>query len=294
MPIGQVFPGCLNGGIMTRKRSILSLSIYFILSFVIMYGLVGLGKLDIISTESPLFMVMFIVGSWGPTIAAVLTVLIAEKGKGIGDLFRGWGRWKVGPGWYAAALSPFAVAFLTAFIYLIVMGKPAPGPMQSVTAPTIIMMLVMCVLTGATGEEPGWRAFATPRFQHHLGALGTSVVLGMIWALWHLPLWFLEGTPQYNLEFVPFAISCVTETILLTWIYNNTRGSLVMASLFHLSINVSGSLVPSILGWVGVKDFYWIQAVVLVIYALIVICIFGDARLSRKSASGMPFEKLKE
>ncbi|MBD3285617.1 CPBP family intramembrane metalloprotease [candidate division WOR-3 bacterium] len=277
---------------MTRKRSILSLSVYFVLSFIIMYGLVGLGKLGIMPTDSPLFMLLFIVGSWGPTIAAILALLITEKGKGIGNLFRGWGRWKVGIGWYGAALSPFAVALLVAFIYLVIMGRPAPGPQTEITVPVIAMSLMMALLTGATGEEPGWRAFATPRLQHHLGALGASVILGIIWILWHLPLWFLEDTPQYGMPFVPFAVSCVTETILLTWIFNNTRGSLAMASLFHLSINISGTLVAGMLGWVAFDQYLWIQAVVLIVFAVLVICFFGDAKLSRKPASEMPFEKI--
>lgn len=279
---------------MSRKQSIISLSVYFVIAFAIMYGLVGFGKLGIISTDSPLFMVLFIAGSWGPTIAAVLTLLIAEKGKGIGGLFRGWGRWNVGFGWFLAALSPFALAFLAGFIYLVVMGRPAPGPMAAATGPAIIMMLVMNVLTGATGEEPGWRAFATPRLQRHLGALGSSVVLGVIWALWHLPLWFLEGTPQYGLPFVPFAISCVTETILFTWIYNNTKGSLAMASLFHFSINISSSVIVGLLGWVPVKEYFWIQTVVLALYALLVIVFFGDGKLSRKPMADMPYAKIEE
>jgi membrane protease YdiL (CAAX protease family) len=156
------------------------------------------------------------------------------------------------------------------------------------------MMLVMNVLTGATGEEPGWRAFATPRLQHHLGALGSSVILGVIWALWHLPLWFLEGTPQYSLPFVPFAISCVTETILLTWIYNNTKGSLAMTSLFHFSINTSVGVIVGLLGWVPVEEYFWIQTAVLALYAALVIIFFGDGKLSRKPMADMPFEKIKE
>jgi len=279
---------------MRRKRSILSLSLYFVLAFVIMLGLVGLGKLGIIDTKSPLFMVLFIVGSWGPTIAAILTLLIVEKGKGIGRLFAEWARWKVGPGWYAAALSPFAVSALVAFVYLVVMKGSPPGPQAEITLPAIIMFFFMSLLTGATGEEPGWRAFATPRLQQHMGALGASMVLGVIWALWHLPLWFLEGTPQYGLPFAPFAISAVAETILLTWIYNNTKGSLAMASLFHFSINVSSSLVAGILGWVGINEFFWIQAIVLVVYTVLVICFFGDKRLSRKPVAQMPFEKIRE
>lgn len=277
---------------MTKKRSIISLSIYFILAFVIMYGLVGMGKMGIISAESPMFMVLFIIGSWGPTIAAVLTLLIAEKGKGLSKLFSGWGRWKVGFGWYIAALSPFAVSGLVTFVYLVILKGTPPGPQAEITLPSILTFLFFSIFTGATGEEPGWRAYATPRLQHHLGALGASVVLGVIWAMWHLPLWFLEGTPQYGLPFAPFAISCVAETILLTWIFNNTEGSLAMASLFHFSINASGSLVSGVFGWVGFNDYLWIIAPIMVVFAVLVIIFFGDKKLSRKSMTEMPFKML--
>ncbi len=277
---------------MTKRQSLISISIYMALAFVIMYGLVGLGILGIISTKSPFFMAFFILGSWGPTIAAILTLLIYEKGKGIGRLFSGWARWKVGLGWYAAALSPFFIAGLGAFIYVVILrGKP-PGPQMEITLSSLLMLLFITVFTGATGEEAGWRAFATPRLQHHLSALSASVILGVIWALWHLPLWFLEGTFQYGRPYAPFAISCVIITILFTWIFNNTKGSLAMVVLFHFSFNAAGALFGEVFGWVDQREFPWIQTIILVAYAVLVIIIFGSKRLSRKAMTEMPFEKL--
>jgi membrane protease YdiL (CAAX protease family) len=263
------------------------------LAYVIMYGLVGFGRLGIVSAESPFFMALFIVGSWGPTIAAILTLIIYEKGKGIGKLFSGWVRWKVGFGWYAAAvLSPFVIAGLGAFIYLVILKGTPPGPQEEITLPALGMLLFFTIFTGATGEEPGWRAFATPRLQHHLSALGASIVLGVIWALWHLPLWFLEGTPQYGSNFAPFAIGCVFLTVLFTWIFNNTGGSLAMASLFHFSINLSSAVVSGVFGWVGQKEFSWIQTIIFGAYAVLVVILYGHKRLSRKAMTEMPFEKL--
>ncbi len=74
---------------MTRRQSIISLALYMALTFLIMWGLFFLGKYGIIKAASPLFMVMFVVGSWGPTIAAVLTLLVLGEGRDIGKLFTG-------------------------------------------------------------------------------------------------------------------------------------------------------------------------------------------------------------
>lgn len=276
---------------MPKKHNVISLSIYFVSAFVVMYGLVGLGKLGVIPTASPLFMLLFIVGSWSPTIAALLTLLFIGKGKDAGKLFRGWGRWNVGVGWYAAALSPFLVSSIVAFIYVIIMKGAPPGPLAEITFPAVGMSFFFTVFTGATGEEPGWRAFATPLLEKHLGALGTSFVLGSIWVLWHLPLWFLEGTPQYGMPFAPFAIACVVETVLFTWIYNNTKGSLAMTSIFHFSTNASTNIIVGFLGLVPIKEYFWIQTVLFTVFALLVIIFFGDGKLSRKPVSEMPFGK---
>jgi hypothetical protein len=260
------------------------------LAFLIMWGLLFLGKCGIIKAASPLFMVMFVVGSWGPTIAAVLTLLVLREGRDIGKLFIGWTRWNVGAGWIMAALSPFAVAGLIILVYLGFMGNPIVNPSPQTVFSGLLVVLLSGFLTGPTGEEPGWRAFATPRLQQHLSALGASVVLGVIWALWHLPLWFLKGTPQFGSPYAPFALSCVVQTVFFTWIFNNTRGSLAMASLLHFSLNVSLGLI-AVLGLVPMDRYLWIQSVIYAILVIVVICIFGGRRLSVKPVSEMPYRK---
>jgi uncharacterized protein len=276
---------------MTRRQSIISLSLYTALAFLIMWGLFFLGKCGIIKPASPLFMVVFVVGSWGPTIAAVLTLLVLGEGRDIGQLFTGWTCWKVGAGWILAALSPFAVAGLIVLIYVGLMGKPIANPSPQTVFSGLLVVFLSGFLTGPTGEEPGWRAFATPRLQQHLSALVASVVLGIIWALWHLPLWFLKGTPQFGSPYAPFALSCAVQTVFFTWIFNNTRGSLAMASLLHFSLNVSLGLI-AVLGLVPMASYIWIQSVVYAILVIVVIGVFGGRRLSLKPVSEMPFERI--
>lgn len=117
------------------------------------------------------------------------------------------------------------------------------------------------------------------------------MVLGIIWALWHLPLWSLKGTPQFGSPYAPFALFCVVQTVFFTWIFNNTRGSLAMASLLHFSLNVSLGLI-AVLGLVPMARYIWIQSVVYAILVVVVIGTFGGRRLSHKPVSEVTYERI--
>jgi membrane protease YdiL (CAAX protease family) len=129
------------------------------------------------------------------------------------------------------------------------------------------------------GEEIGWRGYALPRLQAIQSALGASLILGLLWGLWHLPLYLTRGHPLSETFFGWYLLDIVADAILFTWVYNNTRGSLLLALLFHTSIAVTGLfLTPAettpLLG-IALK---W--AVV-----AIVVATAGPAYLSRKTAA---------
>ena len=115
------------------------------------------------------------------------------------------------------------------------MGGAAPaGPGDP---PVLIVILALLVV----GEELGWRGFALPRLQARFGGLGASLILGALWAAWHLANTAIPGLERYWYAFPAFALFVVAQTILFTWIANHTRGSVLLAWLFHAAINVAGS-----------------------------------------------------
>jgi membrane protease YdiL (CAAX protease family) len=88
------------------------------------------------------------------------------------------------------------------------------------------------------GEELAWRGFALPRLQGKYNALTSSIILGVIWGLFHLPLFFtVTGSSQADMSFVPFLVSTSILSVLFTWLFNNTRGSVLMAYLLHAATN---------------------------------------------------------
>ena len=122
-------------------------------------------------------------------------------------------------------------------------------------------------LGGPLGEEPGWRGFALPRLQRRHGPLVGSLILGPIWAFWHLPLFWAPAwnLPPTVLNIVLFVIAATAFTMVMTWVFNNTKGSLFIAVLVHTSfdmvlvilnglfpvpiVNDYGSNVPVLIGF---------------------------------------------
>ena len=96
-------------------------------------------------------------------------------------------------------------------------------------------VLVVLVL----GEELGWRGYALPKLLERFSPLVASLILGVLWGLWHLPTFYIAGTPQFGQPIIAFLIMTTAYSILLSWVFLHTRGSVLIATLFHGAINVS-------------------------------------------------------
>ena len=158
------------------------------------------------------------------------------------------------------------------------------GPALSVGMPLlgVLSMLAFHIFPGsALGEEIGWRGYALPRLQAGRSALGASLILGVIWALWHLPLW-LTGAPGRTLIlYAAFVVSVIALSVILTWVYNSTGGSLLMVVLLHATQNLPLTLAFDELGnraTVPVLLYFGLTVVV----AIVVVIVAGPKHLSRK------------
>jgi membrane protease YdiL (CAAX protease family) len=183
-----------------------------------------------------------IVGGFGPAIAAVLTTW---RGDGsVRRLVASVVDWRHQPTWYVVALvtMPALVPVGTA-IYAAVGGVvdvSIPGPRLATYPVNFLFVLV----SGGSQEELGWRGFALPRLQSAYGGTVASLLIGAVWAVWHLPLFAIPASSQYGQAFLPYAASVFGFSILLTWLYNGTGGSVLLAMLFHASLNASTTLYP--------------------------------------------------
>lgn len=258
------------------------LIIFFLIAFILAWALMGLsvaqnfGRIELAIPLEPLL----IIGSWIPNIAAILVIAFVLKRKGgIKKLFKGWLKFKVPALWYMVTLTPLILSAFSIIIYMLLYGvAPVEGVLYDPAG--LIVLIAMITITGAMGEELGWRGFALPWLQSRMSALSASILLGMIWVLWHAPLWFAGLGFEEN-PFLAYAITGISFTVLVTWACNNSRGSLVIASLFHLTLNISVNVLES-------KALY-IHAFLFLALAIIIVLIYGYSRLSK--ASELPIDK---
>ena len=180
----------------------------------------------------------------GPLAAAVIVISLAEGRSG----FRRWGRrlvrWKVGWGWYAVALLfPACMAVLTGFTNM-ALGAPAPGLADVTWSGLLLAFAVRLInpLDGPLGEEPGFRGYALPLLQATRAPLQAAALLGLVVALWHLPLVLFGSLSPIGLP-TSFVI-----TFFYVWLFNRTGGSVLLTLLFH---NSQGTLTVGSFGFSG-------------------------------------------
>jgi len=201
-------------------------------------------------------------GALGPMLAAVMVARVEAGGDGLRNLFRPIGAWRVGVRWYLVALGlPGAILVAGMAVYRLLTGDDAPLVYLPTAPERIVAMFVFSV-----GEEVGWRGFALPRLQLRYGPLGASLIIGILWALWHFPMFLLAGlTPPVFAIMIPFLVA---GSVVFTWVYNRTGQSLLLAILLHMGAHLNnsnlalpGNVTPLIVHTVG----YCVVALALVL-----------------------------
>ena len=190
----------------------------------------------------------------GPFMSGFLMTAATEGRPGIGRLLRRFVLWRVGWQWYLFAL--IGIPVLLFLGYLCAPGAVAvlhnPFPQLVLVYP---LLLLLEIFTSGMAEEPGWRGFALPRLQTRYGPLLGTLILGTLWGCWHLPLFLSTwGHGSGWLDVVVFILTTIGTAILLTWMFNYTRGSLLLAILLHASLDAFGSAMIA----TGLFDMRWL------------------------------------
>ncbi len=185
-----------------------------------------------------------VAGSFGPIAAALGITGMRDGTKGIVKLFQPFLFWKVDIFWYLFSFFSTALLTLSAIgIYIFATGNELtfndPKSIYLVI-PVFLYVLLFSVL----GEETGWRGFALPGLQDRYGAVKASLIIGCIWGFWHLPLFFVEGNFHQDIPLWLFILQDIALSVVMSWIYNHTGGSLLLIHLFHASSNTTLGILP--------------------------------------------------
>ena len=208
--------------------------------FVVTYAISWLGALlvaapALLAGKTPsqtVGLVMFPVMLLGPSLAGIILTGVVDGRAGLRDLFSRIGRWRVGPQWYLAALLIPPALILAVLLALRALVSPA-------FAPHLFPLGITFGVVAGLLEEIGWTGYAFPKLRARHGALAGSLILGVLWGLWHLPVVdYLGAASPHGVYWLPYFLAFVAILVpirvLIGWVYSNTR-SVLLAQLMHAS-----------------------------------------------------------
>lgn len=211
-----------------------------------------------------------------PSIFAILVTVLGFGWRGLSKMFRGRIVGRLNLGWTLVALLLVPIVAAVALMAHSFSGGPPLSLRTTQLIPQVIVILLISL-----GEEFGWRGFALPRLQKRFSALNASLVLGLVWGFWHFP-GYLAGTGvPPDLPFAVFLLWVILATILITWVYNNTGGSILSAILMHSAANATFNYLPLLPEFVGQLKTFLIFLGLMFVVTVFVVVLYGAKRLAR-------------
>ena len=258
----------------------------FILSLIL-----GLAPLALVATRllPPAYSQL---GGISASAAGVILAGVEGKKRGIWELLGRALIWRVDLRWWLFALLFPIIPSLGGLYLARLLGGPAIDWSGMSPVYTLIPLILFLTIFAGLAEEFGWRGFAIPRLQARYNIFLTCLVIGTFHALWHIPLFFIEGTMQHTMAqdagFIPafpvYAVFVIALSVQLAWLFNNTKGSVLLAAIFHGAINAWNDYIDIYRGHMG--NLYAYTAV-MVIVAIVIVLVFWRRELFAKKVSAV-------
>ncbi len=268
-----------------KKRPALGFLAFIVAwTWILMAAIIALVPID--PVKGPGFahvVLVFFVAS--PSVFGILFARMVDGKDGVRELFRRAGRWRVHPKWYAAALLTVPTIYGVSYLIQGLIG----GPLAPIDIADKLVFAVPIALMACLMEEFGWRGFALPKLLERHNALTAALIVGVGWALWHAPINYL-AVQKFGTGVVPFlivlAVAPIAETVIMTWIHNNAKASMLLMLLTHFAIT-SSAIVFMVSSPTAVTELRsnLVSAALFVLTAVVVVVATGAKRLVRSERS---------
>ncbi|NYT00365.1 MAG: CPBP family intramembrane metalloprotease [Methanocellales archaeon] len=247
--------------------------LFWIPEALAMRGLLGSSVLVdfLLSSNNP--------AAWGPFVSAFLLTWWNEGSTGVIRLLKRGFDYRFAKVWWIPLILIFPLICGVGLLLAILAGDAIPELFWLSDPFSIVSYFAIVLLfQGPLQEEFGWRGYALDRIQTRFNALNSSIFLGVIWGLWHIPYFWIGDEVIYMYTFLPFFLSAILITILITWLYNNTGGSILVALIFHAMFNYSAQIFPVLETQQG--GFFYLILFISTVIA--VVAIAGPKKLVRE------------
>ncbi len=249
-------------GVRSEAGSKRRVALFFVATYALTWALFA----PILLSGQPLFALplglnaLFFFATVAPSLVACVLAAVQGGRRGLAALLGQATLWRFGLRWYVTALLLAALLDALALAVEILAGR---GPRSL----RLTFQIQLVIPFAALGEEFGWRGYALPRLQKLSRPLPAALLLGIVWACWHLPYFVVAGNypSPAALYFIPFAIQIVASSVLISWIYNRTGGSLLATIIYHAALNIAVA-IPQSDGLGGL----WVNTSIFALCALLV------------------------
>ena len=276
-----------NGGRWeTPRRSVREAAVFFALtlglSYLVFWGPLALLQVETISFVTkgvgpPWAVALFVLGLFVPSLIGLALTSAYEGRAGLRRLGKGLVAFRIGWRWYLAAVAAVTAIAVCQIAINRVLGYEFDFGLYVVQFGSFIPLIIL----GPLSEEIGWRGFVLDRLQTRYNPLISSLIVGVFWALWHLPLFYMVGTSHnvWGTPFPGFAVGVMGLSVLFTWLHNNTSGSVWTAVFFHWICTCSAQVIAT--GVHRTATYSWLEYLPHVVVAAVVVVLWGPQFFSR-------------
>jgi hypothetical protein len=207
---------------------------FLVITFAITWGVIGsyifwpaamTARFGEISGSHP----FFFLATWAPAISAFAVVLYLGGIKGLGAFLSRLLLWRLPAPWWGFILIVIPLVYMAGSL---IKGGPLLAPLPPEGIGPVVALMFMMVLLGPV-EEFGWRGVAQPILQRYVAPFWAGALIGTVWGIWHLPAFYLAGVVFAEWSFLPFFVGNIVLALLVTPMFNASRGSLLIPMLFH-------------------------------------------------------------
>lgn len=253
------------------------------------FMLSGFGLYPMSETLSSLMLVAVMIGAFGPLFGAVVVQYQLGQWPQVKSFFKHCLRFKIQPMYYVLAIIlPFGVTVIAHYITTGFGFAELPNnffPEDLPVSPLVLAIpyIILMLLLGGGQEEFGWRGFAQDHLQDKHGILLGSALLGLIWGLWHAPLWIMPGEGHENYPFIAFVLFTIIFSVMIGILYNMSEKKMVIPWLMHAISNASVPFFPILFLEKVPQPGYWIWvAVNFVVAALLVVWFYNRTQATKE------------
>ncbi|GGY86980.1 CPBP family intramembrane metalloprotease [Cellvibrio zantedeschiae] len=258
-----------------NKKLIVFTLVTYLVSWACWLPIINALPADVFKSSANVLL-LFLLGAYAPSLVGITLTYFYERGQGLKALFKRAFSVRVGAAPFLAAIVTGPILYTVATIFYVAFGGDV-GAVNYGLLPWIPVVFVVPVVFGPLAEEFGWRGFALPQLDHKNKVVAASLIVGLIWALWHAPLFWaatgtaISGFPVAASSIALFFGMVIGASFLHTWLFNRANGSVFIAIMLHLSMNACGTITNMLFPEMSLEQkFDLYEYFVLAIWLLVV------------------------